>query len=306
MKLCDSDRVIPDIGCRPSLHSFRSLAGILFCLVWLSLIISPGLACGADLVTTLFLPLKIHAAVDFVALQELADKTVATTLQDRGVETSDYFLLPRTEAEKHIDYQGAFPPSFETIQALSTKTGQPRYVAAGSLTRIGQKISIDVKLFDLLTPSASTYYYQDGKTIETFARAMDNLIGDIAAYTGRDFLIASIAITGNERIDSGAVRRHITSRAGDRFDPKALNADLKNVYKMGYFEDVAIDVVDSAKGKEVVFKVTEKPVIGQILIEGTKELKEETVQEAVTITSNSIINPKKVRETVDNILALYK
>jgi len=306
MKLCDSDRDIPDSDCRPSLHSFKSLSCLLFCLVWLGLIISPGTARGAELETTLFLPLKIHSAVDFDQLQELADKTVEATLQDRGIKTSDYFLLPRTEAEKYIDYQGVFPPSFEVIHALGTKTGQPRYVAAGSLTRIGHKISIDVKLFDLLAPSVSTYYYQDGKTVETFARAVDDLIGAIAAYTGRDFLIASIAITGNERIDSGAVRRHITSRAGDRFDPKALNADLKNVYKMGYFEDVTIDVVDSEKGKEVVFKVKEKPVIGQILIEGTKELKEETVQEAVTITSNSIINPRKVRETVDNILALYK
>jgi outer membrane protein insertion porin family len=306
MNPCDSDRDIPDSNFLPFLHYFRSLSCFLFCLVWLSLIVSPGTARSADRETILFLPLKIHTAVDFDQMQELADKTVAAALQARGIETSEYFLLPRTEAEQYIDYQGVFPPSFAAIQALGTKIAQPRYVAAGSLTRIGQKISIDVKLFDLLTPSASTYYYQDGKTIENFARAMDDLIGDIAAYTGRDFLIASIGITGNARIDSGAIRRHIASRAGDRFDPKALNADLKNVHKMGYFEDVAIDVIDSEKGKEVVFKVTEKPVIGQILIEGTKELKEETVQEAVTITSNSIINPKKVRETVDNILALYK
>ena len=306
MNPCDSDRDIPDSNCRPSLHFFRSLSCLLFCLIWLSLIVSPGIARGADRETTLFLPLKIHTAVDFDQMQELADNTVAATLEDRGIETSEYYLLPRTEAQKYIDYQDAFPPSFKAIQALGTKTNQPRYVAAGSLTRIGHKISIDVKLFDLLTPSASTYYYQDGMTTTTFARAMDDLIGDIAAYTGRDFLIASIGITGNERIDSGAVRRHITSRAGDRFDPKALNADLKNVYTMGYFEDVAIDVIESEKGKEVVFKVKEKPAIGQILIEGTKELKEDTVLEAVTITSNSIINPRKVRETVDNILALYK
>ena len=306
MKPCDSNRDTPAGQCGPIWPSSQLLLPVVFCLTWISLIFSPGPGRAADQETTLFLPLKINAALDIDRLQDLADKTVAAALHDRGLSTAGYSLMPRSEAEQLIDYQGTFPPPFEVIHAVGTKTGHPHYIAVGSLTRLGQMISIDVKLFDLLTPSASTYYYQEGSTLDMFDRAVDALLGEISAYTGREFLIAEITVRGNERIDAGAVRQHISSRAGDRFDPKALNADLKSIFKMGYFDDVAVNVIDTEKGKEVIFEVKEKPIIGQILIEGTKELKEENVREAITISTNSIINPRKVKESMANILALYK
>jgi hypothetical protein len=126
MTPCDNNRNIPDGEVSPFFPSSILLPLVFFCLTWITLISSPGLARSADQETTLFLPLKINAAIDVEHLQELADKTVAATLAERHLATAGYSLMPRPEAMQQIDYQGAFPPSFEVIQILAAKYGNPR------------------------------------------------------------------------------------------------------------------------------------------------------------------------------------
>ena len=81
---------------------------------------------------------------------------------------------------------------------------------------------------------------------------------------------ASIAPEGNTRIDSGAILRKITTQAGDTYNQAALRKDLKEIYAMGYFNDVQIDVSDSPKGKKVIFRIVEKPVIKTVIFEDAK------------------------------------
>jgi len=69
---------------------------------------------------------------------------------------------------------------------------------------------------------------------------------------------------------------------------------------------VQILVTDTEKGKDVIFQLTEKAVIGQVLINGEKELDEKDVKEVVSISPNTIINTKEVQTSVENIRKLYK
>jgi len=258
----------------------------------------------------LFLPLKINTAQERKQLQELTDRTLSEALVKWNKNEKIFHFMPRQKAQQELDYNGAWPPSINTLQELvekaSVKTDNLRYIAAGSLTRLGQRISVDLKVYDLLHPDAATYYYQDNKTLENLGKAIDQILTDILKHTSRNLLVGEVILKGNERIDSGAVLRQIKTRTGDRYDPQSLTEDMKRVFKMGYFDDVRISTQETAKGKEIIFELKEKPVIGQILLEGTKELKEETVREAVTITSNTIVNPKKVKEAADNIRSLYR
>ncbi|OEU47528.1 MAG: outer membrane protein assembly factor BamA [Desulfobulbaceae bacterium S5133MH15] len=129
---------------------------------------------------------------------------------------------------------------------------------------------------------------------------------EIQSYTERDFRIASIAPEGNARIDSGAILRKIATKAGDTYDPTALRNDLKSIYKMGYFNDVQIDVSDTPKGKKVTFRVIEKPVIQSVIFEGIDELKEEDIKDAANIKEHFILNPAKISVAEEAIHQLYK
>ena len=75
---------------------------------------------------------------------------------------------------------------------------------------------------------------------------------------------------------------------------------------MGYFDNVEIESNDTEKGKEIIFKVKEKPVIGRVIISGTDEIDEQEVRDAASIIPNTILNPTRLNEAVQRINELYK
>jgi len=264
-------------------------------------------ALAADKPNTLVLPLKINTPTDKTRLTQTVDSALSQTLASNSALLRTFKLLPRSEVENIFDYTAAWPPTYESLQKFGLNTApEASYAAVGSLTRFGESISIDIKVYDLLDPSSQTFYYLDGQQLENINESMSKIFKEVLAYTGRSFLVASVAPQGNTRIDSGAILRNISSRAGDIYDTEQLRSDMKNVFKMGYFDDVRLKVEDTEKGKAVIFEVTEKPVISQVIISGEDELKEDDIKEVISVIPNSILNAQRIREAVDNIKSLYK
>ena len=248
---------------------------------------------------TAFLPLKINAP-DRKDLQKRADKALGSALA-----TKNLTMIPRSEAENLVDYSGSWPPPAATLSKIADKTGYD-YVAVGSLTKIGRRISLDVTVFDVLSPDALHRSFQEAPTSSELDLVVHDAITDILGYSSRDFVIASIAPAGNERIDSGAILRKINTKPGDFYAPAGLRRDLKSVFSMGYFDDVAIDVTDTPAGKAVIFQVKEKPIIRSVTFSGADEISEDDVREAANILPNSIINPSKINNGVQRVKSLYK
>ena len=273
--------------------------GVLLALIVSICLIFPGFASAIEQNTT-YLPLKINSPSDQSRITELADKALSSAL----LPTS-FSMMARSEAETLLNYSGTWPPTPTDLQKIAAATGLD-YVAAGSLTMIGEQISIDYKVFDLLSPSTPKYYYRHGDSIENLTGTLTEVIRDVIAYTERNSIISTIGPRGNVRIDSGAISRKIKSKAGDFYNPASLREDLKAVFKMGYFEDVRIEVEESEKGKIVTFEITEKPIIRSVEYTGLDALPEEDVSEVVNLGTNTILNPNKVNNGVEAIKALYK
>jgi outer membrane protein insertion porin family len=273
------------------------LSALLFLLFSLSLVCSQQVLAMQQ--NTVFLPLRINAA-DQKNLQQLADETLAQELAAK-----DMTMLPRIEAEASVNYSGNWPPSPAVLSQLADKNGYD-YVAIGSLTKLGKQLSLDIAVFDTLTPSALHTSFRESPLDDELDLLINDVITEIITYTNRNFVVASIAPAGNVRIDSGAVLRKINTKPGDFYNTATLRHDLKAVYAMGYFDDVAIDVTDTPNGKAVIFQVKEKPLISMVSFSGTDEIAEADVQEAANIQPNSIINPAKINEAVQRIKGLYK
>jgi len=248
----------------------------------------------------IFLPLKINAESGGAELRDRADEILADVLSAKG-----YHPLPRVEAEQAFDYRGGWPPAFNKIQEFAA-AWNTNYVAVGSLTRLGNQLSLDVALFDTAAAGAATYYYRTAESLTELPEAVRSVANEILANTGRYFQVASVQVQGNERIDTGAILRKVKTLAGDRYDPARLREDLKAIFAMGYFEDVRINVAETEKGREVIFEVKEKPVISRVLIEGAEEVEESKVREVVTIAPNTILNTEELRESVQKVQMLYR
>jgi outer membrane protein insertion porin family len=286
-----------------------SLAAYTLIILWSSMLFLAGPlpSMAAEISSTLILPLKINTPDDKESLTSATDTALLQALASSTSHKKAFKILDRTEAESIFDYGAAWPPAFETMKEFHSKIVHDySYIAAGSLTKLGDTISIDIKVFDLLDPSSPTFYYLERQELENIDQSIEKITNNILSYTGRSFLIESIAPEGNKRIDSGAILRSISSRSGDFYEPEQLRDDLKNVFKMGYFDDVRLKVTDTKKGKKIIFEVKEKPVIGKVTISGEDELKEEKIREVLSVMPNTILNPKRIHEAVENIQSLYK
>jgi outer membrane protein insertion porin family len=282
-------------------------ARVFIVILTILLLAAPLSILAAEKPNTLVLPFKINTLTDKGRLTHTIDTALTKAIEANPARIRTFKMLPRTKAANIFDYATAWPPSHEALQEFGKDTATDViYVALGSLTKLGDSLSIDIKVYDLLDPSSQTFYYLDGQKLESIEQSMDKIFSDILAYTGRSYLIASIAPKGNLRIDSGAILRNISSRSGDIYETEQLRNDMKNVFKMGYFDDVRLRVEDTERGKAIIFEVKEKPVIGQITLSGLDELKEDDILEVISVIPNTILNQQKIREAVDNIKSLYK
>ncbi|MCI5212774.1 MAG: outer membrane protein assembly factor BamA, partial [Candidatus Electrothrix sp. ATG2] len=164
---------------------------------------------------TVFLPLKIHAEDSgFVAQQ--VDLAFEGALGDKNL-----IMLSRFEAEELVDYNGPWPPSTAALTKVAESLGLD-YVAVGSLTMLGEHISVDMQVIDLLKPETPRSIYREGRSLPDVHSVLKSTLVDVLSYTNRDFIIASITPEGNKRIDSGAIRRKIPAKPGDAYSPDTL------------------------------------------------------------------------------------
>lgn len=118
--------------------------------------------------------------------------------------------------------------------------------------------------------------------------------------------IAKVQVSGNSRIDTGAIMAHIKNRQGDIYDPLLLRRDLKDIFRMGFFDDVLLDVSASPAGKIITFTVKEKEIIGKVTISGNDKLKKDDIKEIITVSANTIYNPNEVNKSESYIRQFYK
>ena len=281
------------LTCRHLFMTWFTLGLALFLLAW-----------GADNASaagkTVFFPLKVQSPGEQTTLENAADKALQQALTGSSVT-----LTPRGEAESLVDYRASWPPPAAVLKGLAAKTGSENLVT-GQLTAIGNKLSIDVKLFDLLAPENPSFFFETADSAADLPQVLNKLVGEITARVQREALIVSIAPEGNKRIDSGAILSKIATKVGDPYSQTGLRNDLKEIFKMGFFNDVQIDITETAQGKKVIFRVVEKPVISSVVYEGINELKEEDVKAAANVKEHFILNPAKITAAEEAIKNLYK
>jgi len=119
--------------------------------------------------------------------------------------------------------------------------------------------------------------------------------------------LSAVQIAGNRRVDSGAIRIHVKSEAGDRFDPARVDQDLRAIWAMGFFEDVSAELDEAPGGAAILtFRVKERPFITSVEIEGNEELKQEEIEAALKVRARTIYDPEKVRRGVEDARRVYE
>ena len=119
-------------------------------------------------------------------------------------------------------------------------------------------------------------------------------------------LIKAIKIQGNKRIEAPAIRGRISLKEGEPFIAEKIREQIRAVYQMGYFEDVRVETEPVAGGVEVIFVVTEKPFVTEILYDGNDNVKDEKLTEKLTVRPQSFLDQQQIKDSVERLRLLYE
>ncbi|MGB9712779.1 MAG: outer membrane protein assembly factor BamA, partial [Dissulfurimicrobium hydrothermale] len=205
-----------------------------------------------------------------------------------------------------VEGRGAGAGASVTGIAKEAKAKDARFAVWGSVSLLGGRVSLDMRVLDLKDPAASPVplYVQGGR--EDMSRMLDQAERRINEVFAAPAKVGQVLISGNRRVDTDAIRDSITTKAGEPFDPQRISSDIKAIYKMGYFDDVQVDVKDGPKGKIVTFLLKEKPAIRDIKIKGNKNIKDDKIKETIGLKPYTVINEKALQEAAQKIKALYE
>jgi outer membrane protein insertion porin family len=117
--------------------------------------------------------------------------------------------------------------------------------------------------------------------------------------------VTDVMVVGNRRIESSAIFNAIKLKVGDNFFEEKIDDDIKSIYGLGFFTDVKAEKTTSDKGIAITYKVTEKPVVREIVFEGNSALTTEKLKENFDIKPNSIFSAKDLVKGIKKIKKLY-
>ena len=122
--------------------------------------------------------------------------------------------------------------------------------------------------------------------------------------------VRAIEVKGNRRVDRSTVLFYVRLKEGQSYTNtelvKQIRADVRAIYKLGFFRDVQTQVEPLEGGLRVIYQLSEKPTINQIEIIGNSKLDLEKIREAITVKVQTIVSESILKETVRNIRKLYQ
>lgn len=243
------------------------------------------------------LPLQVFSSEkEAQDLRVLVERVLAARLQGEG--GVDVFHRPERQAP---------PEGFTEEQARKeAQEAGAGWVLWGSLTQVGRALSLDLKLLRVDGAEAPFPVGVQAQDREQLLSATDTEVEKLLSRIVQRPKVVEIKVEGNRRIGADAVLLRVKTRIGDDYSQSRLQADVREIEKMGYFEDVQVNVQDVKDGKAVIFLVKEKPTIREVLITGNDKVDTDKIREVITIQPQSILNYQSLKDALEKIRKLYQ
>jgi outer membrane protein insertion porin family len=117
--------------------------------------------------------------------------------------------------------------------------------------------------------------------------------------------VIRIEVMGNRRVETDLIKINISSKVGEPLSNESVRKDIKNLYKLGFFEDVSVEVERTPEGLVVVYNVKERPVVVDVRIKGNKKVNNKDLTKVIEVQEGKIIELEKVKMSAEAIKKLY-
>ena len=246
------------------------------------------------------LPFSIYAAEDLTAYETDIQKVLLSAL-------AYHEKIEPLDLDKLMGIVGDMRPEEmdeNYARSVGSKMGAD-YVVLGSMTKVGDTISLDAKLVPVRKKGEPERFY-----IETYglATVLDR-VGDLAKKINEkifyDEIIVKVIIRGNKRLSDEDLLGVVQSKEGTLPYEKFLAEDVKAITQMGYFEDVAVETAPVEGGTEVVFTVKERALVREVRVNGSDKIDVEDIFAVITVTPPEVLSIRELKESLEAIKDLY-
>ncbi|HAJ26142.1 MAG TPA: outer membrane protein assembly factor BamA [Syntrophus sp. (in: bacteria)] len=269
--------------------SLGMLLGVIF--------LHPTAISAAEPVKVSLLPFTVYSKSPAAFLQGALYDNLARELN----KAKNVQLTPK---EKIMQLMADRKGDDATVVAMGKITGAS-YVVSGTLTELGERLNVDVKIYDVTAGKFLPPYSAQGKGPESISSIAAQLRGDILIKIAATQRIARISFQGNKKIESSALNQVLKSTQGSIYSESGLADDIRAIYKLGYFDDVVADVTETADGRVITFIVKEKGLITDIQIKGNKKLDTKDIEAALTFKTRQALNRERITSSIEKIKTLY-
>jgi outer membrane protein insertion porin family len=122
----------------------------------------------------------------------------------------------------------------------------------------------------------------------------------------RPIIIKDLTVEGNRRVQEAVILGRIQSRPGSNFSPTQLSEDVRNVFALGFFDDVRTRVEDFEGGVKLTFEVVERPFVRDVEFVGNRRISSDTLRDKIDLKLGSVYNPVDVQRAREKLKDYYE
>jgi len=266
-----------------------------------AVLLIPAISCAqeARMQRVLIFPFKvITPGVADSYSNELAAALGAELAREGDVETISGQPFVSAIQERRID------PA--RIARLVTRADTQIAIWA-TVTKLESGYSLELNALQPAKSMRPRLFSADAKDMEELLSRMKAVSADVGTVILNRPKIGEIKIEGNKRIQREAILNKLDMKTGKPFRRSALGDEIRELYSMGYFDDVQIQAEETGKGEmDLRIILKERPSIKSVETEGNKVFNKDEILDTLTTKSFQVASLEKIQEDINKIKKMYE
>jgi len=119
-------------------------------------------------------------------------------------------------------------------------------------------------------------------------------------------VVKSVEVEGNRKIDTNSIKARIDVRPGSLLSMDTVRRDIRELFSIGYFEDVRVDIEPYEGGVQLIYVLNEKPSLVKVEYFGNKEITDETIRRDIPLTAGSMADFRLINDNVEKLRLMYE
>ncbi len=177
----------------------------------------------------------------------------------------------------------------------------------GALTKLDDGLGLEVYALQKDKGRKPRFFSVTGKDMEEVVGRIKDVAMQISGATTDSLKIGDIKIDGNKRIQKEAILNKLNVKPGAPFRKNVISDEIREIYSMGYFDDVQIKADETPKGEiDLSIMLKERPSIKEIEIEGNKLFTKDNILDAITTKSFNVASNEKIHSDIATLKKKYE